>query len=62
METFLINDLIQFVVVDKKSSKGNNYKAICIQFIDKNGEIVLEKVIDFLSDKQFELVLSLIKK
>ena len=62
MGTYNVNDLIQFVVLDRKSSKGNNYKAFAVQFLDKNGDIVLEKILEWFTDKQFEIILSLIKK
>lgn len=62
METYNINDLVNFVIVSRKSVKGNEYKAISIQLLDKDKNVVLEKMIDFLTNSQYENVLSLLKK
>lgn len=62
METFEINNLVNIVVGNRKSSKGNEYNGIFIQILDKDNNVVLEKMLDFLTNSQYEKVLSLLKK
>lgn len=62
METFNIDNLVSFSMVVRKSKKGNEYKAIVLNFLDKDGNIVLEKQLDFLTNTQYETILSLLKK
>lgn len=62
METFSVNNLINFCVVVRKSKKGNEYKAIICQFKDDKDNVLVEKQIDFLTDTQYNAILSLLKK
>lgn len=62
MESYNVNNLVKFCVVVRKSKKGNEYKALVVQFVDKEDNVLVEKQLDFLTNTQFDNVLSLLKK
>lgn len=62
METLNVNNLINFCVVVSKSKKGKEYKALQVHFLDKEENVVVAKHIDFLTDTQYNTIVSLLKK
>lgn len=63
MEITDINKLVNFRVVSGKATKtGKEYQAIALVIEDEDGNCIVSEYLTFLSPKQYDNILSLLKK
>lgn len=63
MEITDINKLVNFRVVSGKATKtGKEYRAIALVIEDDEGNCIVSEYLTFLSPKQYDVILSLLKK